>query len=152
MNNARLFSVIFVFAFVASFPSWGQPLQLVTQAEFQASKHAPEPFEAKLAIDPQAPRVEVIAPDIAQDVPIPSAIEVRFKPMAGSSIRPDSFRVQYGALKIDITKRLTSAATVSESGISVKQAALPRGRHTLYISIEDSAGRQGAQKIEFQVN
>jgi hypothetical protein len=60
--------------------------------------------------------------------------------------------VLYGAFCLDITKRLLSVAKVSEQGVFVQEASLPKGRHKLTMVVEDSAGRKGNRTVEFDVN
>jgi hypothetical protein len=43
-------------------------------------------------------------------------------------------------------------AKVTDSGILVQEAALPRGKHKLLMQIEDNAGRVGTRQVEFEVN
>lgn len=129
-----------------------QPVNLVSAAEMQASHNAGPVFEPKSAPVKDAPLIEVLAPDVNNAVPSPTAIDVKFLANGGAKIRTDTFKVQYGALKIDVTKRLLGVASVTPEGVNVKQAALPKGKHTLYVTIEDDNGRQTTQRIDFAVN
>lgn len=136
---------------------WGQwahaqVIDLVSAAEMQASIAAGPIFEPKSVPVKDAPVIEVLAPDVANAVPSPTPIEVKFLPATGAKIRTDSFKVQYGAFKLDVTKRLLGVANVTQEGVQVKQATLPKGKHTLYVTIEDDSGRQNTQRIEFAVN
>jgi hypothetical protein len=47
---------------------------------------------------------------------------------------------------------LLSVAKVSEQGVFVQEASLPKGRHKLTMVVEDSAGRKGNRTVEFDVN
>jgi hypothetical protein len=41
---------------------------------------------------------------------------------------------------------------VTASGIKVTEARLPKGKHRIQLSIEDTNGRVGSRWIEFEVN
>jgi hypothetical protein len=82
----------------------------------------------------------------------PTAIQLTFVPAASSLVRPETFKVLYGRLRIDITQRLVNAAKITAEGISVKEASLPKGRHRLLLSIEDQQGRQGMKSVDFDIN
>lgn len=118
----------------------------------QASLAAPEPLRAKAGFTPGAPVIEVVAPKLNAPISSPSTIELLFLSAAPSAVRPDTFKAQYGRLRIDITERLLNNTKVTAQGITVKEASLPKGSHRLLLSIEDSEGRQGQKTIEFEVN
>ena len=143
----------FVITAVLTFSISVQAVELlVSPAEVQASQDAPPAFTPKMAPVPGAPTIEVMSPTLAGPIPSPTPIQLKFLAKAPATVKPDSFKVQYGAFQIDITKRLLSVATVNENGVSVKEAALPRGRHKLHLFVEDSAGRATNQILEFVVN
>ena len=131
----------------------GQPL--VTAQELQASLQAPEPLALKANPAPDAPRIELLRPSLnsasSAALSSPTAIELRFQAAPGSQIRPDTFRVLYGRLRLDITARLLSATRISAAGLHVREAQLPAGQHRLLLSIEDNQGRQGQAQIEFEI-
>jgi hypothetical protein len=81
----------------------------------------------------------------------PTPIELKFQPMPPSMVKPDTFRVLYGAFELDITKRILSVAKVTESGVFIQEASLPKGKHKLMMVIEDTSGRRGMKAIEFEV-
>jgi len=58
----------------------------------------------------------------------------------------------YGSFQIDITKKLLNLAKVTDLGVFVPQASLPKGKHKILLVVEDSAGREGFRLIEFEVN
>jgi hypothetical protein len=133
---------------------WGpaHAFELVSRQEMQASLAATEPLRAKAGITPGAPVIEVVSPKLSAPISSPSTIELLFQPAANSAVRPETFKAQYGRLRIDITQRLLNATKVTAQGITVKDASLPKGSHRLLLSIEDSEGRQGQKTIEFEVN
>lgn len=126
-------------------------LVLVTEQEALASQAAPEPMVARALPAPDAPRINVMAPSLGNPVQSPTAIQLKFAPTAPAVILPETFKVKYGALRIDITGRLKGAAKVTAEGIDVAQASLPKGSHKLYIEIQDSIGRLGERLIQFSV-
>lgn len=128
-----------------------QAFELVSVKEMQASLGAPEPLIAKTATVPGAPQIEIVYPRLDNPVVSPTAIQLLFVPAASSVVRPETFKVLYGRLRIDITQRLINAAKVTAAGISVKEASLPKGSHRLLISIEDLQGRQGIKSLDFEI-
>ena len=126
---------------------------LVTPEEAQASQAAPQALTPRTApvVTPGAPRVNLLAPNLANTVPSPTRIQVRFEATAPASIKPDTFKVRYGAFKLDITGRITAASKVTAEGIEVAEAALPKGSHRLFIEIQDSMGRVGERVAAFVV-
>ena len=127
---------------------------LVTEAEVAASRAAAaqgSPLVARSSPQPDAPRIELLLPDVARTVPSPTGIRLRFEPKPPAAIRPDSFRVRYGSLGLDITSRVTGSATVTPAGIDVPEARLPKGAHRLTVEIRDSLGRIAERRIDFTV-
>lgn len=128
-----------------------QAFELVSVSEMQASLGATEPLTAKTVAVPGAPQIEIVHPRLDTPVVSPTAIQLMFVPAASSVVRPETFKVLYGRLRIDITQRLINAAKVTTEGISVKEASLPKGSHRLLISIEDLQGRQGIKSLDFEI-
>jgi hypothetical protein len=52
---------------------------------------------------------------------------------------------------MDITKRITDRVTVSEQGLRVTGAQLPRGHHRLLLLIADQRGRLARREASFNV-
>lgn len=128
---------------------------LVTRADVAAERR----FEAgtrALVAPPQSsafpPRITVVSPHPG-DSPIasPLRIELAFETSPDAHILPDTLRVRYGLLKIDITSKLKPYATVTEKGLLADNAAIPAGFHRLFIEISDSAGRTTTSQIQFTV-
>ena len=126
---------------------------LVTPEEAQASQAAPQPLTPRTApaATPGAPRVNLLAPNLSNTVPSPTRIQVRFEATAPARIQPETFKVRYGAFRLDITNRITAASKVTAEGIDVAEAALPKGSHRLFIEIQDSMGRVGERVVAFVV-
>jgi hypothetical protein len=124
---------------------------LVTEEEAAASRAAPEPPAIRAVPVPDAPRINLLAPDLTGPVSSPTRIQVRFEPIAPATIRPESFKVRYGSLRLDITARITAVSRVSADGIDVAEASLPKGSHRLALEIQDSQGRTGERLLQFVV-
>lgn len=125
--------------------------ELVSAQEMQAALAAAEPLTTKAVAVPGAPQIELVHPRLDSPIASPTAIQLLFLPSTSSPVRPESFKVLYGRLRIDITQRLISAAKVTAEGISVKEASLPKGSHRLLLSVEDLQGRQGMKSLDFEI-
>lgn len=125
---------------------------LVTEQEAITSRAAPAMPESKAVPVPGAPRIVLLAPDVAAAVASPTRIQLRFEPTGEAQIRPETFKVRYGALKLDITQRITAVSTVTPQGIDVSEARLPKGTHRLYLEVQDSIGRTGERSVNFLVD
>ena len=128
------------------------PVVLVTQQEMAASNNAPVTFTAKFLPEKDAPKIEVAAPNLAAPLASPTPIQLNFAATSPATVKPDTFKVLYGAFQIDITQRLLSAAKLTAQGMNVPEASLPSGKHKLHLSVEDSLGRKGYRLVEFQIN
>ena len=124
---------------------------LVSIDEMNASNNAKPPFSAKSVAPKDAPLIELSAPKLSAPVSSPTPIELKFQPTPPSSVKPETFRVIYGSFELDITKRLLNVAKVTESGVNVQEASLPKGKHKLLMVVEDTSGRRGNKTIEFEV-
>ena len=134
---------------MASGPAWC--LELVTPEEMRASAAAIAIYEAKSVPAPEAPQIELLRPNLLAPVVSPTAIELRFKASPDSQVRPESFRVLYGRLRLDITSRLLQSTRITQQGMHVDQATLPQGSHRLLLSIEDTLGRRGHTQLDFNI-
>ena len=124
---------------------------LVSVDEMNASNNAKPPFTAKAVASKDAPLIELSAPKLSAPVSSPTPIELKFQPTAPSSVKPETFKVLYGAFEIEITKRILNVAKVSETGVNVQEASLPKGKHKLLMVVEDTSGRRGNKTIEIEV-
>jgi hypothetical protein len=125
---------------------------LVSEAEMELSKAELHAFDARVPSPVGAPAIEVVEPDLSREVRSPTSISLRFKTADQVGVRPESFKVLYGAFELDITSRLLPLASISAAGITVKDAALPSGSHRLTVKIADRLGREGVQVLRFTVN
>jgi hypothetical protein len=127
-------------------------VMLVSAAEVETYKSdALENITIPLAGD--EPAIEIVRPVVKEGkVASPVAIEVRFKPVAGKSIDPASFKLYYGAFKIDVTDRLLKTAKVTSSGFSIDKVDIPAGSHRLVMRVGDDTGAVGIREIKFTVD
>lgn len=124
---------------------------LISPQEMQDSAAAIEPLTVKTNPTVGAPQIEVMHPKLDAPVISPTTIQLMFVPAAASQVRPETFKVLYGRLRIDITQRLLNAAKVTAEGINVKEANLPKGTHRMMLSVEDFQGRQGIKSLDFEI-
>jgi hypothetical protein len=145
---------------LAVLPAWGSepaPFELVTSAESlreqQAARQQPEaPRTRSMPVPrPAGPVIRVLAPNLSDAVTPPLRIELAFEPTAGARIVPESFRLLYGVLKIDLTERLRRHATVTERGVLIDRAQVPNGLHRLFMQIADDQGNQTEQELRVRV-
>ena len=136
--------------FYLSFSAYAEKM-LVSIDEMNASNNASPPFRAKSVAPKDAPVIELSAPKLSTPVSSPTPIELKFQPTPPSAVKPETFKVLYGAFEIDITKRILNVAKVSEAGVHVQEASLPKGKHKLLMVVEDTSGRRGNKTIEFVV-
>lgn len=146
----RTFAVAALSA-LASMSALAAPWVLVTEQEALAARAAPEPMASKAVPAPDSPRINLLLPNLASPVASPTRIQLKFEPTAPAKIRPESFKVRYGAFRLDITSRITAASQVTSEGIDVAEAALPKGAHRLFVEIQDSQGRTSERQLQFVV-
>jgi hypothetical protein len=101
--------------------------------------------------DADNPQIRILAP-LPGKATSPLELDLQFVPTASAPIRPETLRICYeGTVNMDITKRITDRATVSEKGLHVSGAQLPRGHHRLLILIADRRGRLGRREASFDI-
>ena len=127
---------------------------LVTGGEAREFK-GEEGFNEQPALRPRAvaPLIDILKPEVASDLKVkaPFAIAVQFKGQQDSPIDPATFKVMYGALKIDITSRITKFVTVTKDGFSLDNALVPPGRHRLTLQVLDEKQRVAERKLRLEV-
>lgn len=131
--------------------AFAEPVLLVTLEEVQASNDAPVQISPKSSPVKDAPVIEVLTPKLPGSISSPTLIDLKFQAVSPSKVKPESFLALYGTFQIDITKKLLSVAKVTEAGVKVQEAALPKGVHKILLMIEDTSGRVGNRTIEFEV-
>jgi hypothetical protein len=102
--------------------------------------------------DADNPQIKIIAPVLEKPLIAPIDIDVKFIQAGSAPIRPETFRVCYlGLVVMDITKRITDRVTVSEQGLRLTGARLPRGHHRLLLLVADQRGRLARRESVFNV-
>jgi hypothetical protein len=102
--------------------------------------------------DADNPQIRILAPPLGRPLTAPLDMDVQFVPTGSAPIRPDTFRVCYiGLVTMDLTKRITDRVTVSEKGLHLSGAQLPRGRHHLLLLVADRRGRLGRREAVFDI-
>lgn len=127
-----------------------QAFELVSPEESAANSVLPEPPPATRSLQPAWPRIEIRNP-VGSEVQPPVSIEVRFLGDGSSPVDPESFRVYYGMLGIDITDRIRKATTIRADGFQAQGAELPPGKHSLRMSLADRSGRRTEVQVKFRV-
>ena len=127
---------------------------LVTPAEALAFK-GEEGFNAQPALRPRAvvPQIEILKPVPQTDLKVkaPFAIAVLFRGQADAAIDPATFKVMYGAFKIDITSRITKYVQVNKEGFALENAQIPVGKHRLTLQVQDDKQRVAERELRLEV-
>jgi hypothetical protein len=113
---------------------------------------APAPEETLIrsrGLTGKGPRIDVLKPLEDEPAQSPLEIQVRFHPNP-AAVNPDSVKVQLVKfISIDITDRVKPY--LSESGINVKEANIPAGKHLVRITVSDGKGETSSRDIELHV-
>lgn len=127
---------------------------LVTPEEAQRFR-GEDAFNEMAALRPRAavPVIEIVRPELVGDLRVkaPFPIAVVFRGQADAAIDPRTFKVMYGALKIDITSRLTGYTRVTPEGFTLDQANIPAGRHRLTLQVMDEKQRLAERELRLVV-
>ena len=127
---------------------------LVTPAEAIEFK-GEDGFNEQPALRPRAvvPLIDILKPEPVSDLKVkaPFAIAVQFKSQADAAIDPTTFKVMYGAFKIDITSRITKFVKVTQEGFSLENAQIPVGRHRLTLQVQDEKQRVAERELRVEV-
>ena len=127
---------------------------LITGAEAQAFRGEAGYYEAP-ALRPRAlvPEIEILKPEPAPDLKVkaPFAIVVEFKAQSDADVDPGTFKVLYGALKLDIPSRITKYGPVSKDGFALENAKIPPGKHRLTLQIQDTKQRVAERELRIEV-
>ena len=138
------------------------PWLLVTPEEALLGREAP-PMPKTRGITPSrppgaretpgagAPEIVVEQPGTATPLHPPLSFRVLFMPEAGATVDPRSFRATYGAMGLDITGRLLQHARLSAQMLAAENVDIPRGTHTVTLSIADTMGRMGKRTFSFMI-
>ncbi len=114
-----------------------------------------EAFNEPPALRPRAvmPVIDILRPEPVPDLKVkaPFAIAVQFRAQSDAAIDPASFKVFYGAFKLDITGRITTHVKVSADGFTLDNARIPVGKHRLTLHIEDEKQRVAERELRVEV-
>ena len=144
--------LLLTFSLLIASKVFAEPIYLVTLEEMQASNEAPVQIRPKSSSVKDGPVIEMLSPKLPGRISSPTSIDLKFQAVSPSKVKPESFKALYGTFQVDITKKLLSVAKVTAGGVSVQEAALPKGRHKILLTIEDTDGRTGSRTVEFEVN
>ena len=99
------------------------------------------------------PLIDIIKPEPVADLKVkaPFAIAVLFKAQSDAAIDPGTFKIMYGALKFDITSRITKFVKVTPAGLSLDNAQIPAGKHRLTLQIQDEKQRVAERELRVEV-
>jgi hypothetical protein len=99
------------------------------------------------------PLIEILKPEPVADLKVtpPFAIQVQFRGQPDAEILPETFKVLYGALKLDITSRITKYVKVTADGFNLENAKIPPGKHRLTLQVEDSKQRVAERELRVEV-
>lgn len=127
--------------------------EVVQEAEFlrQNPESRATRTRALATPNPEAPIIEVVQPQVLNEVRPPFPVELRFIPRVGLQIDPKSLNVRYGMLGIDLTDRIRKGATVTADGLKADKVEIPGGNHRLIVRIADFAGHVGEKEIRIKV-
>jgi len=145
----KLFSTFLIL--LISHGAFAQPLMLVTEEEMVSSNQNKSRFTPKATGVPNAPSIDLLAPQLGSSVSSPTQIDLKFLPKNPAAVKPETFKAFYGTFQVDITSRLLKVAKVTTQGVNVPEASLPKGSHKITLNIEDTEGRIGSRTIEFDV-
>ncbi len=127
---------------------------LVTPAEAREFK-GEEGFNEQPALRPRAlmPQIDILKPDAVADLKVkaPFAISVLFKGQSDAPIDPSTFKVLYGAFKIDITGRITKFVKVTKDGFALESAQIPAGKHRMTMQVMDDKQRMAERELRVEV-
>ena len=155
--KSRLSKWLGVVAIVCSGAALAEQNWLVTpdevkqEAVWEENNPAARTFRTRAFLE-DSPDIILVTPvSLLEPLKAPFPIHVSFKAKDGAIVKPESFRVLYGFLKIDITERLASRARIGTEGASVENADIPAGNHRLVLRVSDDRGRQGETELRFSV-
>jgi len=99
------------------------------------------------------PSIRILSP-LAQggETTSPLRIELVFETSGDARIVPSTFKVLYGFLKIDLTDSVRQNASVNEKGLLAEKAAVPKGKHRLFLQVSDDKGRTTEQELKVTVS
>ena len=99
------------------------------------------------------PQIDILKPEPAADLKVkaPFAIAVLFRAQSDAAIDPSTFKVMYGAMKFDITSRITKFVKVTREGFTLDNAQIPAGKHRLTLQVQDEKQRVAERELRVEV-
>jgi hypothetical protein len=138
----------------APWVAYAQADWLISPAE-AVSYQGEAGFNQPAALQPRSvvPQIDILKPDPASDLKVkaPFAISVLFKGQSDAAIDPATFKVMYGAMKFDITSRITKFVKVTPAGFSFDKAQIPVGKHRLILQVQDEKQRVAERELRVEV-
>lgn len=126
---------------------------LVTGAEArefmgEAGFNEPAPMRTRGLI----PAIEILQPRPAADLKVRTtfAISVQFRSQGDAPVVPSTFRILYGANRVDITSRMVGRGQLTAQGFSYAQAQVPPGKHKLVFQVVDERHRVAERVLRFE--
>ncbi|MEY3871042.1 MAG: hypothetical protein RLZZ296_37 [Pseudomonadota bacterium] len=160
LQNRRLILGVFLICALPAMAQVPASLQavsdgwLVTPAEAREFK-GEEGFYEQPALRPRAlmPQIDILKPVAMADMKVkaPFAISVLFKGQSDAPIDPSTFKVLYGAFKIDITSRITKFVKVTKEGFALESAQIPAGKHRMTMQVMDEKQRVAERELRVEV-
>ncbi len=133
---------------------WAQELWLVNPNEaLEFQGEAGYLTQPSLRARSVMPLIDILQPEALPDgkLKAPFPITVAFRAQNDAQIDVTSFKVLYGALKFDITSRLTQYTQVSAEGFKLDKANIPKGKHRLTLQIQDAKQRLAERELRIEV-
>lgn len=137
------------------------PLTVVAQTDWLISPAEALSFQGEGGFNEQpalraravVPQIDIVKPEPVADLKVkaPFSIAVLFKAQGDAAIDPSTFKVMYGALKFDITSRITKFVKVTPSGFSLDNAQIPAGKHRLTMQVQDEKQRVAERELRVEV-
>lgn len=150
MQHTRRRLVATIGLIVTAQPAWAA-FDLVTRAEYDRDRRAPEPPDVRAMPELDSPRIDLEAPAVDRPVNAPVDIRVRWSAAEGATIDPASFRLLYGRLEIDVTSRVAGEAEITASGVVARGAKIPAGSHRFTVVVADTRKRTGRAQFNVTV-
>ena len=97
------------------------------------------------------PVIEVVSPDINQDLQSPIDIDIRFAAAPGAMIALHTVRIRYGIIGLDMTERFRNIGEVTKDGIRARGALLPIGEHAMIVDLEDTNGNRTQHRFTLRI-
>lgn len=127
---------------------------LVTPAEALEYK-GEEGFNERPALRMRSvmPVIDILQPQPGPELKVkaPFAITAQFTGQVDAPIDPSTFKVLYGAMKFDITGKITKFSTVTKEGFTMENAQIPVGKHRLILQVQDEKRRIAERELRLEV-